>query len=81
MTGTEKIFFDTSLFIYLIKDHPDFVLLVRDYMADQMSKFESQFFTSTITLAEFFVKPKKNQEQAIIQKFKSKLKEFHVCSL
>jgi predicted nucleic acid-binding protein len=78
MTGTEKVFFDTSPFIYLIEDHPEFALPVRDFMADQMTNLESQFFTSSITLAEFFVKPKKDQEHAIVEKFKSKLKEFHI---
>jgi predicted nucleic acid-binding protein len=77
MIGSEKILFDTSPFIYLIEDHPQFALPVRDFMATQSAQFESKFFTSTITLAEFFVKPKKTKDQGIIEKFKNKLLEHH----
>lgn len=77
MIGSEKVFFDTSPFIYLIENHPKYSQSVTDFIVDQMYLHETLFFTSSISLAEFFVKPKKNNDLAVIEKFKSKLKEFN----
>lgn len=75
MTGSEKVFFDTAPFIYLIEDNPKYAKNVANYIADQIILFESRLFTSVITIAEFSVKPKRNSELGIIEKFKSKLRE------
>jgi len=75
VTGSEKVFFDTAPFIYLIEDNPKYAKNVANYIADQIILFESRLFTSVITIAEFSVKPKRNSELGIIEKFKSKLRE------
>ncbi|MBS1553688.1 MAG: PIN domain-containing protein [Bacteroidetes bacterium] len=77
MTGFKKIFFDTSPFIYLLEDHQNYSVPVRNFIVDEYLVFESSLLTSTITYAEFFVKPKANSDQALIEKFKNKIKEFH----
>lgn len=77
MTGTEKIFFDTAPFIYLVEDHSKYSIPVRNFITNQYLNFESSLFTSSITLAEFFVKPKKSGDKVIVDKFKDKLKEFN----
>lgn len=77
MTGTEKIFFDTAPFIYLVEDHGKYSIPVRNFITNQYLNFESSLFTSSITLAEFFVKPKKSGDKIIVDKFKDKLKEFN----
>jgi Predicted nucleic acid-binding protein, contains PIN domain len=77
MIGTEKIFFDTAPFIYLVEDHIKYSIPVRNYITNQYLNFESSLFTSSITLAEFFVKPKKSGDKVIVDKFKDKLKEFN----
>ncbi|MFZ5973220.1 MAG: type II toxin-antitoxin system VapC family toxin [Bacteroidota bacterium] len=76
MTGSEKIFFDTAPFIYLIEDHPTYAGPVAEYIADQVSIYESHLFTSVLTLAEFSVKPKRNNKKEIIDQFRSKLDEY-----
>ena len=77
MIGSEKIFFDTAPFIYLVENHPKYSQAVTDFIVDQLYLYEAFFFTSSITLAEFYVKPKKNNDLAVIEKFKNKLKEFN----
>lgn len=77
MTGSDKIFFDTAPFIYLLENHEKHGLKVRDFIVREATFQESTFFISSITFAEFFVKPKKAGDQALIEKFKNKIKEFH----
>jgi predicted nucleic acid-binding protein len=76
--GSEKVFLDTAPFIYLIEDNPKYAKVVANYIADQIVVFESALFTSAITIAEFSVKPKRNNDLAVIEKFKSKLKEHDI---
>ena len=77
MIGSEKIFFDTSPFIYLIENHPKYSQPVTDFIVNQIYTYEASFFTSAITLAEFFVIPKKKNDLVVIEKFKSKIKELN----
>ncbi|MEK6781556.1 MAG: PIN domain-containing protein [Bacteroidota bacterium] len=77
MIGSDKIFFDTSPFIYLVENHPKYSQPVTDFIVNQIYLHESLFFTSTITLVEFYVKPKKNNDLVVIEKFKRKIKEFN----
>ena len=49
MIGSEKIFFDTSPFIYLIESHKDYADKVSDYIAVHT---DSIFTTSVITIME-----------------------------
>lgn len=78
MTGSHKVFVDTAPFIYLIEDHPVFAKPLTTYFADQLSLFESQFFSSSITIAELFVKPKQQDKLELIDQFMSKLREYDV---
>ena len=78
MSASNNVFVDTAPFIYLVEGHPEFSQPIVNYFADQLSIFESQFFTSTITLAEFLVKPKQRNDQGVITKFKDKLNEYDV---
>lgn len=75
MIGADKVFFDTSPFIYLIEDNPKYAEAVASYIADEIILFEAKLCTSTITLAEFYVKPKRGNKLAIIEKFRNKLRE------
>jgi predicted nucleic acid-binding protein len=78
MTGFEKIFLDTAPFIYLVEDNQKYAKSVANFIADQIIVHESILFTSVITIAEFCVKPKRNNELIIIEKFKNKLKEHQI---
>jgi len=73
--GADKVFFDTSPFIYLVEDNPKYAEAVASYIADEIILFEAKLCTSTITLAEFYVKPKRSNKLAIIEKFRNKLRE------
>lgn len=75
MIGSEKVFFDTPAFIYLIEDNPKYSLRVRNFISEHIINLESLLYTSSLTLAEFYVKPKQHNNQAVIEKFKNKLKE------
>ena len=75
MIGADKVFFDTSPFIYLVEDNPKYAEAVASYIADEIILFEAKLCTSTITLAEFYVKPKRSNKLAIIEKFRNKLRE------
>ena len=77
MIGSDKIFFDTSPFIYLVENHPKYSQPVTDFIVNQIYLHESLFFTSTITLVEFYAKPKKNNDLVVIDKFKRKIREFN----
>lgn len=78
VTGSSKVFLDTAPFIYLIEDNPKYAKAVANYIADQIVLFDSTLCTSAITIAEFSVKPKRNNEVSVIKKFKNKLKEHDI---
>lgn len=78
MTGSERIFLDTAPFIYLIEDNPKYAKPVANYIAEQIIVNEAILFTSAITIAEFCVKPKRNNELVVIEKFRNKLNEHQV---
>ena len=75
MIGTDRIFFDTAPFIYLVENHPKYYPIVSDFISNKIAVSEFGFVTSAITLAEFEVKPKRNNQLSIIEKFRTKLKE------
>jgi predicted nucleic acid-binding protein len=78
MTGFEKIFLDTAPFIYLVEDNQKYANSIANFIADQIIVHESILFTSAITIAEFCVKPKRNNKLMVIEKFKNKLREHQV---
>ena len=53
MIGSDKIFFDTSPFIYLVENHPKYSQPVTDFIVDQVYLNESLFFTSTRAKYDF----------------------------
>lgn len=72
MIESEKIFFDTSPFIYFIENYLKYSDRVAEYIAVNT---ESIFVTSVITIMEFGVKPLKENNPQIIEKFKLLLTE------
>ncbi len=76
----KKIFFDTNPLIYLVAQQEPFYSKVVKFMSDCIAD-DAEFFTSTITDAEFLIKPfeEKNNEQ--VKKYKNCLDklEFVKC--
>ena len=70
MNGFDRIFIDTAPIIYLTENHPAYYRPVSLFFANQFNFFESSFITSSLTLAELFVKPKKNNNLELISEFK-----------
>jgi predicted nucleic acid-binding protein len=58
MIESEKIFFDTSPFIYLIENNPEYCSTVANYLAE-LSLNDVLITTSVITISEFEVSPRK----------------------
>ena len=75
MIGTGRIFVDTAPFVYLVENHPDYYPLVSSFISSKIAISEFSLVTSVITLAEFEVNPKRNNQLIVIEKFRSKLKE------
>ena len=72
-----KQFIDTAPFIYLIEGHPIFADKVIEHFSKSLSKGNT-FETSVITLMEFGVKPAKQNQQAVIDKFKKLLQNLNI---
>lgn len=76
----KKVFIDTNPLIYLVSQQEPFYSKVIKFMSDCISD-DAEFYTSTITDAEFLVKPfeEKNTDEA--EKYKDYLKklEFVKC--
>jgi len=77
MTGSEKVFFDTAPFIYLVENHPKYYLAVADFIADYLTEKEGIFTTSVLSIAEFGVKPKKHNNLKLQLDFENVLKELN----
>jgi predicted nucleic acid-binding protein len=75
MTGSKRVFVDTSPLIYLAENNITYSKAVRKYLSEEYALKESSFFTSTITLAEFYVKPKKSNDIDLVNNFKGILSE------
>ena len=77
-----KLFFDTSPFIYLIENHPEFYSKAFDMIA-KASNNNVQFCTSVLTFAEYCVKPEQINRQDLISEFEDLLKnlEFTVAKI
>ncbi len=63
---------DTVVFIYLLEGHPDFLQQRGQYLA---SHSNATLLTSTLTLAEYGVKPYRDQKLSLIQDFHDFLEE------
>jgi predicted nucleic acid-binding protein len=77
MTGSEKVFFDTAPFIYLVENNPKYYLPVAEYMADLISEKEGLLSTSVLSIAEFLVKPAREKDQKLQNDFETFLRELN----
>lgn len=65
-TESKKIFIDTNVFIYLVNKTPEYYEKIKNMLESEYNA-SSLFYTSTITKAEFLVKPlTENNRRAII---------------
>jgi len=78
MIVSERIFIDTAPFIYLTENNPIYYPIVSHYINQQFSINESFLFTSTMTVAEFLVKPKLYADNKTIEIFYSTLANLNV---
>ena len=72
-----KTFIDTSPFIYLIENNPQFATKARKFILDAVINNE-ELITSVITLMEFGVMPQKKGRQDLILKFEDFLKIMNI---
>lgn len=72
-----KTFIDTSPFIYLIENNPQFADKARKFIMDAVINNE-ELITSVITLMEFGVMPQKRGRQDLILKFEDFLKIMNI---
>ena len=70
----ERIFMDTNPLIYLIGGQEPFYSKVQHFMKDCILR-DAEFYTSTITDAEFLVKPSADKNSEAVEKYKSFLKK------
>src|SRR3989344_6771586 len=62
------LFLDTSCFIYLIENHPQFALPLRSVFSD-LGKKKIQAVTSVVTVAEVLVKPMELNRDDLVTKY------------
>ncbi len=76
----KKIFIDTNPLIYLVSQQEPFYSKVVKYMSDCIAD-NAEFYTSTITDAEFLVKPFADKDNEQVKKYKDYLEklEFIKC--
>jgi len=63
-----KTFIDTSPFIYLVENHPEFAVRIRGFILDAITN-DDELVTSVITLMEFGVMPERKGQQELIFQF------------
>ncbi len=63
-----RIFLDTNSFIYLLEDREPYAQKVLEYVVKGMDD-NAEFYTSTISDAEFLVKPYKEQDYIVINAY------------
>lgn len=66
------IFWDTMLFVYLIEDHPQFGVNVKDLLT-KCEDHGHSIITSTFTLAELLVAPRKTGNLELAEAFRNAL--------
>lgn len=75
MTGSDKVFFDTTPFIYLLENHPKYYLPVAEFITLYRSERQANFVTSVLSIAEFGVKPKRAGKFSLITDFENLAQE------
>jgi predicted nucleic acid-binding protein len=81
MIVSEGIFIDTSPFIYLVENNPHYYSRVSDFLVEEYAENKLAFYTSTITLAEFLVKPKIANNLQAIKLFNETLEKLNIIVL
>ena len=71
----ERIFIDTNPLIYLLDNISPYQITVRNFFIEKKQR-NAEFYTSTITDAEFFVKPFANRDLEKISVYRDFLREF-----
>ncbi len=76
----KKVFIDTNPIIYLVSQQEPFYSKVVKFMSECISD-DAEFYTSTITDAEFLVKPFETEDDEQVEKYRSLLNslEFLKC--
>ena len=76
----KKVFIDTNPLIYLVAQQEPFYSKVVKFMSDCIAD-DTEFYTSTITDAEFLVKPFEDNDNDQVEKYRYYLKklEFVKC--
>lgn len=76
----KKVFIDTNPIIYLVSQQEPFYSKVVKFMSECIAN-DAEFYTSTITDAEFLVKPFKDNNEEQVEKYKNLLNslEFLKC--
>jgi predicted nucleic acid-binding protein len=69
----KKVFIDTNPIIYLVSQQEPFYSKVVKFMSDCIAD-DAEFYTSTITDAEFLVKPFENENIEQIEEYRKLLK-------
>lgn len=64
----KRIFLDTNSIIYLLEETKPYVAKIRAFLTDA-TLHESEFYTSTITDAEFLVRPYYLHDEELIKKY------------
>ncbi|MBL7874107.1 MAG: type II toxin-antitoxin system VapC family toxin [Cyclobacteriaceae bacterium] len=77
MNKSECVFIDTSPFIYLIENNPEYCATVANYLADQSMK-DNLLTTSVITISEFQVNPKKLNILKPIEDFQKLIEQLNI---
>jgi predicted nucleic acid-binding protein len=80
MIDSNRIFLDSSSFIYLVENHPKYYLPVGNFISNAREN-DFVLFTSVITTAEVLVKPKKGQDHALIKDFLDTLNDLNFTVL
>lgn len=73
----KKVFLDTNPIIYLLENQQPYSLKVRNFLLDCMNS-GAEFYTSTITDAEFMVKPLRENRLEDIETYKYFLRNLNV---
>lgn len=72
-----SIFFDTAPFIYLIENHPEFAEKVKSLITNAIIEGE-EMVTSVVTIAEFGIKPTRDNRPDLVEKFEDLLSRLNI---
>lgn len=73
MIAFEPIFIDTTPLIYLVENHPKYYDRVFNFISTEITEKENRFVTSVLTVTEFQVVPKRNNDLLLIEDFNDAL--------